>query len=192
MSWAASKAVDHGSRRRALRALIVHCFRIGRYHPRHPARGCIGGLAPVRTLPWTPRSRGPSKAARWDYQRDRIYIRTDTELKKAKRKKKSLAKKALRIVKVTFCEPLRLCPRCQGKGTQTFRTITRRLHDLRFGRSGVAVQYQFPVFWCPACQAFTPWPTEFWERTTYGQTWPHSASLRLSSCAFRSALSPKP
>src|SRR6516225_10716277 len=46
------------------------------YHPRHPARGCIGAPAPVRTLPWTPRSREPrnvrqrssspfQKAARW-------------------------------------------------------------------------------------------------------------------------------
>ena len=113
-----------------------------------------------------------NKAARWNYQRDRIYIRTDAELKKAKRKKKSLVKRAVHISKVVVCEPLRVCPRCQRKGTQTFRTITKRLHDLRFSRSGVTgwvVKYQFQVFWCPACRAFTPWPKEFWDRTTYGR-----------------------
>jgi len=113
-----------------------------------------------------------NKAARWDYQRDRIYIRTDAELKKAKRKKKDYVKRAIHISKVVVCEPLPACPRCQRKGTQTFRTITKRLHDLRFGRSGVTgwiVKYQFQVFWCPACRAFTPWPSEFWERTTYGR-----------------------
>ena len=50
--------------------------------------------------------------------------------------------------------------------------ITKHLHDLRFGRSGVTgwiVEYQFQVFWCPACRAFTPWPPEFWERTGYGR-----------------------
>jgi predicted RecB family nuclease len=36
---------------------------------------------------------GINQAARWNYQRDRVYIRTDAELKKAKRKKKSLARR---------------------------------------------------------------------------------------------------
>ena len=60
MSWAASKAVGPlVQRRRALRASI-HRFRIARcYHPRLPARGCIGGPAPGRTQPWTPRNRVP-------------------------------------------------------------------------------------------------------------------------------------
>jgi len=29
--------------------------------------------------------------------------------------------------------------------------------------------YRFQVFWCPACRAFSPWPEEFWDRTTYGR-----------------------
>ena len=114
-----------------------------------------------------------NKAARWNYQRDRIYIRTDAELKRAKRKKKSLVKRAVHISKVVVCEPLIVCPHCQRKGTQTFRMITKRLHDLRFSKSGVTgwvVKYQFQVFWCPACRAFTPWPKEFWDRTTYGRS----------------------
>ncbi|MGA7238179.1 MAG: IS66 family transposase [Bryobacteraceae bacterium] len=113
-----------------------------------------------------------NKAARWDYQRDRIYIRTDDALKKAKRKKTDPAKRAVHISKVVVCEPLPACPRCQRKGPQTFRKITKRLQDLRFGKSGVTgsiVEYQFQVFWCPACRAFTPWPPEFWERTGYGR-----------------------
>jgi len=31
------------------------------------------------------------------------------------------------------------------------------------------VKYQFQVFRCPTCQEFTPWPTEFWDRSTYGR-----------------------
>ncbi len=111
-------------------------------------------------------------AARWDYQRDRVYIRTDAELKTARRREKSLEKRAVHISKVVVCEPFRVCPRCQRKGTQTFRTITKCLYDLRFSRSGVTgwvVKYQFQVFWCPTCRAFTPWPKEFWDRTTYGR-----------------------
>jgi predicted RecB family nuclease len=113
-----------------------------------------------------------NKAARWDYQRDRIFIRTDEELKKVKQRKRGLAKKAVHISKTVVSKPLRICPRCQGKGTHTFRTVTKLLHDLRFSRSGVTgwvVRYQFQVSCCPACQAFTPWPKEFWDRTTYGR-----------------------
>jgi predicted RecB family nuclease len=112
-----------------------------------------------------------NKAARWNYQRDRIYIRTDAELKKAKRKKRSLANRVVRISKVVVCEPLRVCPRCQRR-THKFRTLTKRLHDLRFSRSGATgwvVKYQFQILRCPACGALTPWPNEFWERTAYGR-----------------------
>jgi predicted RecB family nuclease len=113
-----------------------------------------------------------NKAARWDYQHDHIYIRTDAELRRAKRKKNTVTKRAVHISKVVVCEQLSACPRCQRKGTQTFRTVTKCLHDLRFTRTGVAgwiVKYQFRVFWCPTCRAFTPWPKEFWDRTTYGR-----------------------
>ena len=113
-----------------------------------------------------------NKAARWNYQRDRIYIRTDAELERAKRKKEGIAKRPIHISKIVNCEPLHVCPRCQRKGTQNLRTVTRCLHDLRFSRSGATgwvVKYQFQVFWCPACRAFTPWPKEFWDRSTYGR-----------------------
>jgi hypothetical protein len=112
-----------------------------------------------------------NKAARWNYQRDRLYIRTDAELKKAKRKKKNLVKRAVHISKVVVCEPSRVCPRCQRR-TNKFRTLTKLLHDLRFSRSGATgwvVKYQFHILRCPACGALTPWPNEFWERTAYGR-----------------------
>lgn len=114
-----------------------------------------------------------NKAARWDYQRDSVYIRTDAKLQRAKRKGASQGKKTVRVSKVVVCEPLRACPRCQRKATQTFRRITKRLHDLRFSKAGVTgwvVKYQFQVFWCPACRVFSPWPKEFSDRTTYGRS----------------------
>lgn len=113
-----------------------------------------------------------NKAARWDYQRDTIYIRSDAKLKRAKRKGTSLANRTIRVSKVVVCEPLRACPRCQRKATQTFRRITKRLHDLRFSRAGVTgwvVKYQFQVFWCPDCREFSPWPKEFPDRSMYGR-----------------------
>jgi predicted RecB family nuclease len=112
-----------------------------------------------------------NKAARWNYQRDRIYIRTDAGLKKVKRRTKSSVKRTARVSKMVVCEPLLVCPNCQSR-TYKCRTLTKRLHDLRFSKSGVAgwiVEYQFQVLRCTSCKAFTPWPKEFWGRTTYGR-----------------------
>jgi predicted RecB family nuclease len=114
-----------------------------------------------------------NRAARWDYQRDHIYIRTEAKLKRDKQVGQTLPRRNTRIGKVMVCEPLPSCPRCQRKGTQMFRKITKCLQDLRFSRFGVhgsVVKYRFQVFWCPTCQAFTPWPTAFWERSTYGRS----------------------
>ncbi len=113
-----------------------------------------------------------NRAARWDYQRDHIYIRRGAEPKRAQRESKNQGRRRTRIGKVVVCEPTCICPRCQRKGTQMFRTVTKCLQDLRFSRSGVAGsirKYRFQVFWCPACGAFTPWPREFWGRTTFGR-----------------------
>ncbi|PYV28445.1 MAG: hypothetical protein DMG27_01175 [Acidobacteria bacterium] len=113
-----------------------------------------------------------NKAARWDYQRDRVYVRTDERLKRARQERKRRLKRTIRISKVVACEPLRVCPQCRTKATKTCRTITKCLHDLKFTRCGVTgrvVKYQFRVFWCATCRAFTPWPKEFWGRTQYGR-----------------------
>jgi predicted RecB family nuclease len=112
-----------------------------------------------------------NQAARWDYQRDRIYIRTDAELKRAKRKRKSQAKRAAHISKVVVCEPLRVCPICQSR-THKLRALTKCLHDLRFSRSGVTgwvVKHEFQIMRCSTCRALTREPADFWEGTAYGR-----------------------
>lgn len=113
-----------------------------------------------------------NKAARWDYQRDRIYIRTDSELRKAKQKIKRHVVRPKRISKVTINKRPDVCARCGRKGGRMIRSITKHLHDLRITRTGIngwVVEYQFQVFWCKYCSEFTPWPKEFWDRTRYGR-----------------------
>jgi hypothetical protein len=47
----------------ALKRALVHESRSGRwYHPRFPARGCTGELAPVQNPPWTRRNHEPRNA----------------------------------------------------------------------------------------------------------------------------------
>src|SRR5438067_9714229 len=64
MSWAASKAVGPKSRRRAKARLYQQLKTVRLFHPRFPARGCIGGPAPAQILPWKLRNREPRNARR--------------------------------------------------------------------------------------------------------------------------------
>ena len=117
-------------------------------------------------------SRARREAARWDYQRDRIYSRTDAELRSVRQRTKARLKRAVRISKEVIYGPRRICPRCQKSGNQMSRTITKHLHDLRFTKSGVTgwiVKCRFQVFRCQHCMGFIPWPEEFWERTKFGR-----------------------
>ena len=47
-----------------------------------------------------------NRAARWDYQRDHIYIRTEAKLKRDKQVGQTLPRRNIRISKVMVCEPL--------------------------------------------------------------------------------------
>src|SRR5437870_3135282 len=47
-----------------------------------------------------------NRAARWDYQRDHTYIRTEAKLKRDKQVGQTLPRKNIRISKVMVCEPL--------------------------------------------------------------------------------------
>src|SRR3954447_19786864 len=64
MSWTASKAVGHWFRRRAQARLCQQFRKTRLLHPRCLVRGCIGGLAPTQTQPWTRHSREPRNARR--------------------------------------------------------------------------------------------------------------------------------
>ncbi len=113
-----------------------------------------------------------NEAARWDYQRDRIYTRTDAELRSVRKRAKARLKGSVRISKEVTYGARRICPRCQKSGNQMSRTITKHLHDLRFTKSGVTgwvVKCCFQVFRCQHCMEFIPWPREFWERTKFGR-----------------------
>jgi len=65
-----------------------------------------------------------NKAARWDYQRDRIYVRTDGEVRRAKRKIKSPGNRPARVAKLVICKRPRVCLRCHKKGGRMLRTRT--------------------------------------------------------------------
>ena len=110
-------------------------------------------------------------AARWDYQRDRIYIRTDKAISRTARRSKILSPRSLRPNKEATQEDSRACPEC-GKPGQIRCMATRILCDIRFTRDGVrrwVVKYRFCRRRCPRCFKYFGRPKEFRTKSPYGQ-----------------------
>jgi hypothetical protein len=113
-----------------------------------------------------------NKAGRWDYQRHRVYLRTDTELKRATKVALARKRRAEWVNKEVRCERWRVCPGCSKKTGRCTKQRTKTLYDVRFTKCGVSrwvVRYHFWTYWCPVCHRSFGTPKEFWQRGKYGR-----------------------
>ena len=54
-----------------------------------------------------------TKCAYFDYQREKVFFRTDENVRKSVRRKKIMTKVALRINETVACGPPKKCPKCK-------------------------------------------------------------------------------
>ena len=78
-----------------------------------------------------------NKCAYWDYQRDKIYIRSNPILKRVARRKSRKCKTNLRINKTIQASLVSQCPKCGATKIHYNGRHSRPLYDIRFSRSGV-------------------------------------------------------
>ena len=103
-----------------------------------------------------------SNCAYFDYQRERVFVRTEKKVAKLvkRAKKKPPAHKPNQVIELT-CEK---CVLCGSPEIKAGRKVQRRLTDLRFSASGVkrwVVLYRARRYSCVACgRSFLPegWP----------------------------------
>ena len=114
-----------------------------------------------------------NKAARWNYQRDRVFVRTDKLLKRAAKAKETRTKRMVRFNKEVTCERVRTCPLCGGKPDRPLgQALTKVLYDIRFSRFGMRrwlVKYHFRVYRCRSCHKVFGTPEDFWPQSKYGR-----------------------
>jgi predicted RecB family nuclease len=115
-----------------------------------------------------------NKTAWWDYQRDRIYVRSH-ELDQPNRRRNTRGRtswlKRLPLGKVIIYPDQTSCPFC-GNACEATRRRKRTLLDLFFGKTSVKrriVDYQFNEYWCPLCQSHYGEPPEFWHESHFGR-----------------------
>jgi predicted RecB family nuclease len=102
-----------------------------------------------------------NRAAYWDYQRSRVYVRTEPRLKKSVKSKSHANVRSYRPNKIVKLPPPRRCPRCKVTEFYKHGCHSKTVHDLRFGRSSIRrwiVKYMSHRYRCFDCKA------TFWSR----------------------------
>jgi hypothetical protein len=111
-----------------------------------------------------------NKAAYWDYQRERIYVKSQANLKR----RPTSGKRPSRVIapnKTIDCLPLRSCPKCSSANVFKHTKYSKTLFDLKFMRHGVKrwiTLYRFHRYLCQSCGAvFQPEETR-WGKDKFG------------------------
>ena len=111
-----------------------------------------------------------NKAAYWDYQREKIYVKSNQRLRRVL-KATSRHKKSLPTNKHVQCSRPTECPLCGSKHVHKYDRATKIVHDLKFTPAGVKrwiVHYHSHRYMCPDCgRVFQP-KTREWSRSKFG------------------------
>src|SRR5713101_852189 len=70
-----------------------------------------------------------SQAAYWDYQRNKVYVRSSPRLKRVSRKSAKSRTKALPINKVVECPPSAYCPKCKATKLGKQERMSKIVYD---------------------------------------------------------------
>jgi predicted RecB family nuclease len=100
-------------------------------------------------------------AAYWDYQRSKIYVRTDKTVRRSVRKSENAAKRVAVEKEVIVDDRPKLCPSCGASKVWIAVRMADVKFDLKFTRRGIkrwALRYRYNEYRCPTCKAhMTPY-----------------------------------
>lgn len=96
-----------------------------------------------------------NKAAHWDYQRDRIYVRTIKQLKRRQTTAKRDNNQVWRVDKVVCDNATGTCPHCKGNGVKHGVVRSKTLQEMLFERCSLKrrlIRYEYQPYWCAQCK----------------------------------------
>jgi predicted RecB family nuclease len=112
-----------------------------------------------------------NQAAYWDYQREKIYIRSSPQLKRVSRRSARGRARTLPVNRSIECSPPRVCPKCKSPNIIQYGRASKIVHDLKFSRVGIrrwTVKFLFHEYLCYQCGARF-WPRQRqWTRSKIG------------------------
>jgi predicted RecB family nuclease len=96
-----------------------------------------------------------NQAAYWDYQREKVLVRSSARLKRIARMTSKKTRPSPPNVTLNCTHPT-ICPKCGGLTLYKHQTAEKLVADLRFGHASVkrwATKYRFYYYRCPDCRA---------------------------------------
>jgi predicted RecB family nuclease len=113
-----------------------------------------------------------NKAARWDYQRDRIYVRSSERIRNIKNEQHRAIGGSTKVNQTIVIPDKPPCPKCGRVHRGQHKLTKMLLYDLRFGRNSLrkwVVEYRFPLPWCWRCKMRYGLPKELWPGSNCGK-----------------------
>ena len=110
-----------------------------------------------------------NSAAYWDYQREKVYVRSNPLLRNALRKAR--AAKQPRPNKIVQCVRPKKCPHCSSKAIFRHENHQKTIYDLKFFNGGIKrwiVRYHFQRYICCRCQKTFSHQAHNWARSKFG------------------------
>jgi predicted RecB family nuclease len=112
-----------------------------------------------------------NQASYWDYQRDRLFLKSRGSSKRMPRRITKQRKPKLQVSKIINCpRPLR-CPFCGGKKIYRHQVYTKIVFDIQFHRSGIKrwiKKYLFGRYRCAACWTIFRGSQKDWSKEKFG------------------------
>jgi predicted RecB family nuclease len=97
-----------------------------------------------------------NKAAYWDYQRNRVYLRTQPRLKRILKREHHTSIRAEGLNKTVVLPAPPRCPTCEAVEFYKHGRYSKTVYDLRFGKSSIkrwVVKYRSHRYRCFHCKA---------------------------------------
>jgi predicted RecB family nuclease len=96
-----------------------------------------------------------NNAAYWNYQRSKVFARTDKVIQRTVRKSQGSRKSATVEKDVTIEDVPEICPKCRATKFWTHRPRIHLVYDLKFMRRGIkrwAIRYRYSMHRCSECR----------------------------------------
>jgi Transposase IS66 family len=93
-------------------------------------------------------------AARWDYQRDRVFVRSGTAKRRATQQS-TKRPQALKAQKLVLLDAPQACPRCAKKWRKRGRLLSKTVQDFIFGKHSIKrriIRYEAQTYICRSCE----------------------------------------
>jgi hypothetical protein len=95
-----------------------------------------------------------NNAAYWDYQRSKVYARTNKTIRRTNKKSQDRKINTGVDKQMTVGDTPKTCPGCQGIRIWTERSKSNLIYDLKFTRRGIkrwVILYRYTIYRCGEC-----------------------------------------